>query len=156
MLRVFQDKLVTQKKMTLMGDADGVVEPPEGTKQAFELEAFSKYVHLSDPEREEAEGAPGRRLSSGVKPVIYSIDPSDLITGIKKWDGAVAVGTEVTESARACSYYSISTGLQTGAPPGCTILTHPRVKKCPNYTLSVDSSVKKYLIRSIECQKVSS
>ena len=32
-----------------------------------------------------------------------------------------ATGRAVTESAGACSYYSISTGMQTGTPPGCTI-----------------------------------
>ena len=46
--------------------------------------------------------------------------------------GAVGLerdGPEVTESARAHSYYSISTGTQTATPPGCTIFD-PRVTKC--------------------------
>ena len=34
---------------------------------------------------------------------------------------------KVAESAGACSYYSISTGMQTATPPGCTILD-PRVE----------------------------
>ena len=48
--------------------------------------------------------------------------------------------TQVTESAGACSYYSISTGMQTATPPGCTIFDTP-VQKCLR------------LIHSLYCQK---
>ena len=68
------------------------------------------------------------RSESAAQPAVSEKDPSP-----------------VTESARAHGYYSISTGMQSGAPPAVPFLTSPPVKSVL-YTLF---SVKKYLIHSI-------
>ena len=56
----------------------------------------------------------------------------------------------VTESARACSYHSISTGMQTATPPGCTIFD-PRVKS----VLYTFCSVRKCRRHTVYRQKMS-
>ena len=100
----------------------------EGRPRGQRANAWREQLHAAEEEdlfeeKEEQKG-PGNDLDEGA-PEGEELERKE--SELKLDAHALATGV-VTESARACSYYSMSTGMQTAHPR----LYHfdPRVKKC--------------------------
>ena len=133
--------LYYEADLRMAWEATGAKTTTAGVLRVYNIEHETRFQLGGDPN------------TSYMYQLGWSPEPADAWVERMRAEAAElfdAVSGAVTESAGAHSYYSISTGMQTGTPPAVPFLTP--VSKSVLYTLC---SVKKCLIPPTLCQNVS-